>query len=361
MQDLSFLEKLIDWKDFELFIAGMYNNSEKVEVIHDVTEKGKSGAKRQVDVKVIQTTKLHTIKTLIECKRWKKKVTRRSIDVVATSVEDLNYNKGVIFTTKGYEEGAILYAKHKNIDIFLVRDLTEAEWGKPGRKFSLILQYFTGVFGNIQFSNLRYVGPIDQPLPTQTRLNLNLSKDRDFSQDPHLFSKDPSKSVNLSKTLEQAHSQILKQTSNHFNSILPFEQNEPLHYKTIVTIDITKFPFRSLKFGDGVLIFDSIVFDFYQQISQSKLDIDRGKSLDFALIVENFITNQRNYVSKSLDSETLVLSDPIIETKGDEKTLDPNSIIKITLEPNVGFSLDKLNNLESTPPLTIYLREKLSK
>lgn len=52
----SFLEKLIDWKEFELFVADLYKTSDDLTVSHDVTEIGKSGAKRQVDVLVIQKT-----------------------------------------------------------------------------------------------------------------------------------------------------------------------------------------------------------------------------------------------------------------------------------------------------------------
>jgi hypothetical protein len=98
----SFIDRLIDWKDFEKFIAELYKDSDELIVEHDVSEFGKSGAKRQIDVRILQKTKLHIIKTIIECKRWKEKVDRQTIDILFASVEDLNANKGAIFTTKGY-------------------------------------------------------------------------------------------------------------------------------------------------------------------------------------------------------------------------------------------------------------------
>lgn len=52
---------------------------------------------------------------------------------MAASIRDLGANKGAIFTTKGYEEGALLYAKNENIDIFVIRDINDDEWGQPGR------------------------------------------------------------------------------------------------------------------------------------------------------------------------------------------------------------------------------------
>ena len=64
------------------------------------------------------------------------------VDVLAAKIEDLNASKGVIITTIGYEKGAELYAKHKNIDIFVVRELTEEEWGSPGRIIEIVLQFF---------------------------------------------------------------------------------------------------------------------------------------------------------------------------------------------------------------------------
>jgi hypothetical protein len=56
-----FLTQLIDWKDFELFVAEFYKDDGDLIIQHDVTEIGKSQAKRQIDVLVTQKTKLHTI------------------------------------------------------------------------------------------------------------------------------------------------------------------------------------------------------------------------------------------------------------------------------------------------------------
>jgi hypothetical protein len=156
----SFLDKLIDWKDFEKFVAELYKDSDELTVEHNVTEVGKTNAKRQVDVMVFQKTKLHTIKTIIECKRWKEPVDRQVIDVLFASVEDLNANKGAVFTTKGYEEGAIEYAKSKNIDIFIVRDIYESEWGEPGRHILLYLQSFHSKIDGFSIDNPKFFSPL---------------------------------------------------------------------------------------------------------------------------------------------------------------------------------------------------------
>lgn len=100
-----------------MFVRDLYTEPDaRVTVERDVTEVGKSEARRQVDVKVVQTTRLHALTIIVECKRWKEAVSRDRIDVLAAAVEDLGASKGVMFTTKGFEEGAVCYAKAKNID-----------------------------------------------------------------------------------------------------------------------------------------------------------------------------------------------------------------------------------------------------
>jgi hypothetical protein len=129
----GFLDQLVDWRDFEVFVRDLYATHPDLDVEHNVIEAGKSGASRQIDVKFTHRAGGHTYVTLVECKRWKEKVSRDRIDVLASSMKDLNAAKGVMFTTAGYEPGAEAYAEHEGIELFMVRDLTDEEWGRPGR------------------------------------------------------------------------------------------------------------------------------------------------------------------------------------------------------------------------------------
>ncbi|EQD28788.1 hypothetical protein B1A_20998, partial [mine drainage metagenome] len=72
-----------------------------------------------------------------------------------SSIEALGANNGAIFTTTGFEEGAIAYARGKGIELFVVRDLTPKEWGQPGRHISLHLHVNAAEFRNIQFAGKR--------------------------------------------------------------------------------------------------------------------------------------------------------------------------------------------------------------
>jgi hypothetical protein len=83
-------------------------------------------------VNIVRRVRFHRITRLVECKRWKDPVGRDRLDVLATSIEALGAQNGAIFTTTGFEEGAIAYAKGKGIALFLVRDLTPEEWGLLG-------------------------------------------------------------------------------------------------------------------------------------------------------------------------------------------------------------------------------------
>ncbi len=97
-----FVDRLIDWKAFERFVADMYDEDPSLVVEHNVTEVGKSGARRQIDVRVTHTVKAHTYVTIIECKRWKEKVGHDRIDVLAATIEDLAVAKGVLLVASHF-------------------------------------------------------------------------------------------------------------------------------------------------------------------------------------------------------------------------------------------------------------------
>ena len=96
-----FIDRLVDWQAFERFVRDLYAVDSDLVVEHNLTEVGKSGARRQIDVKFTHKVRSHTYVTLVECKHWKSNVDRKRIDELAASIEDLNAPKGVMFTTTG--------------------------------------------------------------------------------------------------------------------------------------------------------------------------------------------------------------------------------------------------------------------
>lgn len=304
--------QLVDWKEFEIFIADLYRKGDDVTVQHNVTEVGKSGAKRQIDVLVYQRTPLHNLKIIIECKCWKTKVDRQVIDVLYSSVEDLNASKGVIFTTKGFEEGAVKYAESKNIDIFTVRDLTESDWGRPGREILMYVQTYSGALKNIQFDNVQFISTNGLgPQNTHIDLGISLNEQALSNEKYNLVALDTTKpKVHLVKLFKQIHSTLLKQLSDSVKDYLqPMDQRIEIGYKTPVMIDFRDQTQKHLIHENGFLSFDTITFDFYQTITQSKIVHDRSCTSDFILMVENYISEKKYFAAKNKQENAVRLSE----------------------------------------------------
>ena len=177
-----FMDRLVDWQAFERFVRDLYAEDSDLLVEHNVAEVGKSGARRQIDVKFTHKVRAHTYVTVVECKQWKSNVDRKRIDELAASIEDLNASKGVMFTTTGYEAGAEDYAAHKGIDLFLVRDLTDEEWGLPGRVVWFYMHFYAAQIQNFTNSALLLSTVTDPP----STVNLQLGFRPDGSLDESL-------------------------------------------------------------------------------------------------------------------------------------------------------------------------------
>ena len=62
------------------------------------------------------------IKVLIECKRYKKNVERDVVMVLESKLRDSSAHKGMIFTTSGFQSGALTYANKRGIATISVED-----------------------------------------------------------------------------------------------------------------------------------------------------------------------------------------------------------------------------------------------
>lgn len=87
---------------------------------------GVSGYKHQVDVSVRGPRDL----ILVECKRWKRKVTVASVLVFFGRIHDIAPTfdgkiHGVIVTTLGFQSGACTMAEYCDIDLQLIRSANE--------------------------------------------------------------------------------------------------------------------------------------------------------------------------------------------------------------------------------------------
>jgi hypothetical protein len=177
MSFASLQDLVRDWGGFERLVAKLHDTG-TVSVEHHVVLHGKSGAPRQCDVVIRHKEGLYEHLIVVECKLWQKNVSRLHVDALATTVGDLNASRGVIMTTKGFQSGAETVAAFAGIDLFLVRELTDEEWGFSGRMFELILQTISRSVGHLRFHDVEGVlasplainlakGPTRTATPTQ--------------------------------------------------------------------------------------------------------------------------------------------------------------------------------------------------
>lgn len=106
---------------YEQFVQGVYqllvdqDAVRNVEVQHNVTLTGRSGATHQIDVFWQFQIAGQLYRTCVECKRYTSTVKKTHVAAFTTVLEDIGNANGIFVTTEGYQKGARLLAKGKNI------------------------------------------------------------------------------------------------------------------------------------------------------------------------------------------------------------------------------------------------------
>jgi restriction system protein len=77
------------------------------------------------------------IKVLVECKRHKNSIKRETVQVLHSKIISTGSNKGIIFTTSGYQSGAIEYAEKHGIALIAVRNGRMTSQTKSGDRESI--------------------------------------------------------------------------------------------------------------------------------------------------------------------------------------------------------------------------------
>lgn len=339
----------------------MYQEDANLRVEHDVTLVGKSGARRQIDVLITQETKLHKYITLVECKRWKEKIDRSIIDVLYASIEDLNASKGVVFTTSGYEAGAEKYAASKNIDIFVVRELTNEEWGLPGRRIHFYMHLYASKFNHISFKNA-YLIPLVKNYSTSLNLNIEITKEGNSDEELYLYSiEDGSKGKHLINLLSDHQNELVHKISEGINT--PFEKGSKdasLAILSDVEIDFRNYEYRQLRFSHGAVNIDRITCKLLTHVNQTVFHFDRAENLNIALVIENYINKQKHIVSQTKDQTNIQISENLTNKLIQEKiakgdVLENESILKVYVEPWVNIELCGNETMGTTEKFLITL------
>lgn len=119
-------------KGFEILAESIYKKLcaarayEKVE--HDVKLPGHDGD-RQIDVLVTTNTIGLEIKIAIECKDYNCKISVGTVDAFHSKLMDIDVNKGILISKKGFSSTSIAKAKRLNISLFTAHEILSDEWG----------------------------------------------------------------------------------------------------------------------------------------------------------------------------------------------------------------------------------------
>lgn len=151
----SIFQKLVKNPDFE-----------KVE--HNVMFDGADG-KRQIDVLVRSETCGMDLTTVIECKDYNKKIPVSVVDGFHSKLMDINANKGILISRKGFSSKTISKANRLGITL-CTADETEAENWKSIIDLPVILEELHLIDFNI---NVKYSSAFETKINIDSVLQIN--------------------------------------------------------------------------------------------------------------------------------------------------------------------------------------------
>lgn len=112
-------------KEFEIFVKNLLEeadeNLQDIEIKHDEKIQNHDGT-YQIDITARFKVFCADFLVLIECKHHKNPIKREIVQALHDKVQTLGAQKGMIFSTIGFQKGAIQYASHHGIALIRVAD-----------------------------------------------------------------------------------------------------------------------------------------------------------------------------------------------------------------------------------------------
>lgn len=119
--------KLMQDREYELFVKDVLEKInaadgwENIQLQHNVTLTGKSGATHQIDIYWEFKCGILVHKVAVECKGYNSRITEEKIAAFQGVLADLNGVQGVYASQMGYQRGAIALANYNNIKLLEIR------------------------------------------------------------------------------------------------------------------------------------------------------------------------------------------------------------------------------------------------
>lgn len=121
----------LEWERFEeLNLALQAALAPDAEVFPKHLVIDKSGRSRTFEIVVKQSIGIHQIVILVECKDYRRRVSREKVDAFCTAIADSRANKGVMVSRSGFDAGAKATAALHGIDLLTYREACDADWVK---------------------------------------------------------------------------------------------------------------------------------------------------------------------------------------------------------------------------------------
>lgn len=340
---MSITDLVVDWGGFEEFVAKLHESG-RVTVEHNVILPGRSGAPRQIDVLIRHKQGLYEHLVIAECKYWNSPVERLHVDALATTVREVGASRAAIFSTKGFQSGAVTQARHENIDLYVVRDLTAHEWGLPGRVVDIFLQVVQPSFGNIVPQDAIKLGnPFNA---TPIAFNLAFGFDGPESCTPTLKEDGSPGGKSLEKCLFDAMQKAVPEALSQIQIV-----NGGAECTTYVLCPVNLVPDKTLLVPlDGeIVIIPKLTFDLGIKISQNRITVDRAKKYKFAVALENYVTGKISAASRQLDAAItdLVELGSQSATSNGEQLYVNSSLMRVVMKGL--FPFEEMKNLTPVP------------
>jgi len=141
-------------KDFEKLVTlveSAVHNLPGVEVLHDVKLPTKYGGKRQIDIVLKENRGRFTYLTIIECKNTKAKVNVNTVGAFKELMDSVSAHQGIIVSPAGFQRGALLSVKDKNIFLYQLSQVNELAQHLQTHRFSIYELKHTSKFVTINF------------------------------------------------------------------------------------------------------------------------------------------------------------------------------------------------------------------